>query len=105
MRKVFTHENRLIVFHMRNLLQEQGIASQLRNEFAGGGVGDLSPFETWPELWVGDEDFNQASSIIEMNDSGDSRGGRWVCPKCGEVNDRQFRLCWRCSSANESVSR
>lgn len=52
MKKVFTHENRLIVFNLKNLLQEQGIECLVKNEFASGGVGDLSPFETWPELWV-----------------------------------------------------
>ena len=35
MNKVFTHENRMIVYNMRNLLQGEGIETIVRNEFAG----------------------------------------------------------------------
>ena len=55
MKKVFTHENRMIVYNMRNLLQGEGIETVMKNEFSGGGVGDLPAFDTWPEVWVCDE--------------------------------------------------
>lgn len=67
MNKVFTHENRLIVFNIKNLLEKQGIECTIKNEFASGGVGDLSPFESWPEVWILDgNQFEQAIQIIEQ---------------------------------------
>ena len=97
MQKVFTHENRLIVYNMKNLLEEQGIECLIKNEFAGGGVGDLAPFETWPELWVHKKDFNKAEKIC-LAVSQDSQE-TWLCHHCGESNDDSFQICWNCSEA------
>jgi hypothetical protein len=99
MQKIFSHENRLIVFHMRNLLQDAGIVAHLRNEFASGGVGDLSPFETWPELWVDDGEAEQASALISSDFLLESDCGEWLCSRCGERNDGHFQLCWNCTQA------
>ncbi len=55
MKKGFTHENSMIVFNMKNVLQGEGIETVVVNEFASGGAGDLSAFDTWPELWIEDE--------------------------------------------------
>ena len=41
MKKVFTHENRMIVYNMNNLLQGEGIETVMKNEFSGGGVDVL----------------------------------------------------------------
>lgn len=95
MKKVFSHENRLIVFNIKNLLEEQGIECIVKNEFAGGGVGDLSPFETWPELWVMDEaDYSSAKDVVEQLQQG--AGADILCPHCGEENGRHFQICWHC---------
>ncbi|MCP4389343.1 MAG: DUF2007 domain-containing protein, partial [Gammaproteobacteria bacterium] len=52
MKRVFSHENRMILFNMKNLLQAAGIETIVVNEFAAGGVGELSTLDTWPELWL-----------------------------------------------------
>ena len=39
MKKVFTHENRMIVYNMKNLLQGEGIELVMKNEFTGWGIG------------------------------------------------------------------
>ncbi len=63
--KIFTHENRLILFNIKNLLEAEGIETVVRNEFSSSAVGDLSPFETWPELWLlHDEDLPRAQEIV-----------------------------------------
>lgn len=96
MKKVFTHENRMIVYNLRNLLEDAGIATRVRNEFAGGGVGELAPFETWPELWVEDEArLAEAEAIVEgVLHAGD--GADWTCPDCREPNPAAFDVCWKC---------
>ena len=106
MKKVFTHENRMIVYNLRNLLAEAGIATQVRNEFAGGGVGDLAPFETWPELWIEDEArLAEAEAIVDrVLHAGD--GDDWICGACREPNPAAFDVCWKCGrSADEGENR
>lgn len=97
MKKVFTHENRLIVFNIKNLLLAQGISCQLKNEFASGGVGDLAPFETWPEIWVDDKDVSNAEQIIRQSENDEAMGTEWSCPKCGKKNAANFEICWNCN--------
>jgi hypothetical protein len=101
MKKVFTTENRMILFNMKNLLEGEGIDTVVVNEFAGGGVGDLPAFETWPELWVRDDaQLARAQSILQGVDSA-SAAEPWCCRGCQEVNDGAFRICWNCGRSYE----
>jgi hypothetical protein len=101
MKKLFTNENRLIVFNLKNVLQGEGIETLVVNEYAGGGAGDLPTFDTWPELWLEDEtQFEQADAILQ----GILHGGEnnyWYCKGCQEKNDQSFRLCWSCGRSYE----
>ena len=100
MKKLFTHENRMIVYNMKNLLQGQGIDTLVKNEFSGGGVGDLPAFDTWPELWVDDRHLAQAQSVLQQVAQADERQA-WNCPACGEFNEAAFELCWSCGESEE----
>ena len=101
MKKVFTHENRMIVYNMRNLLQSEGIETLMKNEFTGGGVGELPAFDTWPEVWVRDAAQAELAEsilgeVIHANATGD-----WLCIGCQETNDAAFRICWNCGKSHE----
>lgn len=99
MKKVFTHENRMILFNVRNVLLSEGIATVVVNEFAGGGVGDLPAFDTWPELWLEDEAQLERAQRIVQSITGKSRetpGQAWFCRGCQEQNDAAFAICWNC---------
>ena len=101
MRKLFSHENRIIVFNLKNVLEGEGIDTYVVNEFAAGGAGDLPTFDTWPELWIEDDSrFEQARAIIDRILS-DERRDDWYCRSCGEKIDAAFRLCWNCGQAND----
>lgn len=101
MKKLYTHENRMIVFNLKNVLQESGIETLVVNEFASGGVGDLAAFDTWPELWITDEaQFEQATSILRGIVDGVA-GADWYCRFCQEKNDASFELCWHCGRSWE----
>ena len=94
--KLYTHENRMILYNVKNLLQEAGIETVVRNEFAGGGVGDLPAFDTWPELWLEDESqLEQARAVLGKLERG-ARDAEWVCRACREPNHESFQICWRC---------
>lgn len=97
MKLLYTHENNIIVENARNILCENGIESELRNEFAAGGIGELSPMQTWPELWVEEAQYLRAKDVIQqLNNSEPSN--HWVCAKCGEENAGTFEICWHCQS-------
>jgi hypothetical protein len=95
MKKVFTHENRMIVYNMKNLLQREGIDTLVKNEFSGGGVGDLPAFDTWPELWVDDARLAHAQSVLRDVAESIPDEAR-SCSGCGETNDAGFAICWNC---------
>ncbi|UTF58915.1 DUF2007 domain-containing protein [Gilvimarinus sp. DA14] len=97
MQLVYTHENKILVENARNLLRENGIDSRLKNEYAAGAMGDLSPIQTWPELWADEADYAKAKAIIDdlLNRPA---GQAWYCPQCGEENDASFEVCWHCQS-------
>ena len=101
MKKLYSNENRMILYNMKNLLQAQGIETVVVNEFAGGGVGDLPAFETWPELWVRDEaQFARAQAIVDSV-SGAGDAPPWYCRGCQEANDAAFDICWNCGRSCE----
>ncbi|MFV2032472.1 MAG: DUF2007 domain-containing protein [Gammaproteobacteria bacterium] len=100
MKKLYTHENRMIIYNLKNVLQTSGIESQVINEYASGGAGDLATFETWPELWISDSKFEEAEAILHriVYSSG---GQEWYCQGCQEKNDAAFELCWNCGRASD----
>jgi predicted RNA-binding Zn-ribbon protein involved in translation (DUF1610 family) len=101
---VYTHENRMIVSNAKNLLEAAGFDVLLKNEFAGGGLGELPVFDTWMELWVSeDTDYARACELLETALS-DTRASAWLCPQCGEQNDASFELCWQCGADNTQTA-
>ena len=96
MKKLFTHENRIIVFNLKNVLRAEGIDTVVVNEFAGGGVGDLATFDTWPELWIEDEAQWQPAQTIVENILRAGTGSDWYCSSCQEKNADSFEICWNC---------
>lgn len=103
MRKICSQQNATLIWHARNILASAGIDCTLRNEFASGGVGQLSPFDAWPELWVEDRDEYRARNLLkaafEVADLPD-----WNCPRCGERIGGAFESCWNCAPDPESLS-
>lgn len=101
MKKVYASPDLLSAGHVRNLLEQNGIASQLRNYYLGGGIGDLPVNECWPEIWVDDSDVVRAEQVVrELREAlAEPPGPPWICPVCGERNEGQFGECWHCGAA------
>lgn len=96
MKLLYTHENPVLVGNARNIVENSGIEVFMKNEFVSGGIGELSPLDTWPELWVAnDTDFDRAKKLLQVAfDQADTR--EWRCTHCGELNDASFDFCWKC---------
>ena len=98
MKRVFSSHDPMLAGYLRTVLEEQGIACLVRNEYLQGGVGELPPTECWPEVWVV-EDGQEARAraiVEEIRHTGPSGEG-WRCSACGEWIEPQFGACWRCA--------
>jgi len=96
MKLIFTHENRLLVGNAKNQLEAAGFNCFIKNEFSAGAAGDLSPIDTWAELWVVD-DADYAAAAAQLEQAQTQQVEEWRCPNCGEANDGAFEICWQCS--------
>ncbi len=97
MKLLYSSPNTMLVGHVRNLLNADGIDCQLRNEFLSGGMGELPPTEAWPELWVDEQDLATSQKLIDkyLHEPVGTLP-EWICPACGESIEGQFSACWRC---------
>jgi len=100
MKRVYSSPASLMVGHLRNILEAEGIRCFVKNEFLAGGAGELPPTECWPELWVERAiDYQRAERLVrETLEAGASSGGTWICPGCGEALQPQFTACWNCGT-------
>lgn len=96
MKKVFTDANLSLVANAANVLDMAGLASEMRNTYAGDASGGLAFTEVWPELWVAEEHLAQAQTLLAVLSEEDDR--EWHCSQCKEGNGANFKLCWRCGA-------
>ncbi len=91
----------MLVGFLKDLLENQGIACLIKNQYLSGAIGDLPPQECWPELWVSeDRDIEPAQRLIRQALSGPEQGlSPWTCNGCGERIEAQFGQCWNCGRA------
>ncbi len=96
MKLIFTHPSLIVVTQARASLEQQGIASEIHNQYAAGAVGELAPIDAWPELWVvRDRDEELARRLVDQAMS-DGNEPDWACARCGNANPDSFERCWSC---------
>ena len=101
MNKVFCHHDRFMVFQIKQLLEERGIPCFVKNEFAIGAMGELSPMDIMPEVWINDPEWlPKATQFIGEFTAQQSSTDVWECTKCHEKNAGNFELCWQCGTDN-----
>lgn len=96
--KVYSNPNPSLVHNMRNVLQLEGIETEIRNENLLTTAGGIPVHHAWPELWIVNEaSYPQAMAIVEKAIQEDEDPQRaWRCKSCGEENEGQFAVCWNC---------
>ncbi|WP_286235382.1 DUF2007 domain-containing protein [Thalassotalea sediminis] len=101
MKRVYTNESRFLVNNIKDLIDAQGIPVFVKNEYAQGAMGEISPFDCWPEVWVvNDADYERAKDIIDrahQNQYADD----WICNHCREQNAASFDICWNCQQESK----
>ena len=100
MKMVYSNENHFLVHNVKNLIEAQEIKTFIKNEFAQGAVGEISAFDSWPEVWVlDDSDFDRAAEIVKSSQPSHNALD-WTCKGCFEKNDPSFEVCWNCQREN-----
>jgi len=101
MKLLHTEENLFLLNNLKNIVENHGIETVIKNEYLSGGVGEVPSLEAWPELWVLDDSkFDEAMSFVRDELSTDNVSGEdWSCKGCGESNASSFEVCWQCQQA------
>ncbi len=99
MRHIYTNENIALLHSAKNILALNNIESFVKNEHTLPNGGRHGIDNIFLELWIiNDEDFAEASSIIENQLINPEAKADWTCAECNEVNDGSFDLCWKCQT-------
>ena len=94
MKRIFASHNLVLVHHTRNLLEAEGIETQVRNQMLSSAMGEIPPAECQAEVWVlHGEDAARAEEVLRRPPP---VGPDWKCAGCGEVSGAQFSQCWNC---------
>ena len=89
-----------MVFQIKQLLDAQGIPCFVKNEFSIGAMGELSPMDVLPEVWISDPQWlPKAQQFIADFDGQPIDASPWICSQCQEPNGANFELCWQCGAA------
>ena len=103
MKRLIAHESLAHIGHLKNLLEQAGVACLIKNDQLSGGLGEIPFLDCLPELWVlRDEDAARARELLENMQSTDAERGEWRCRQCNEINEGQFAVCWHCGAADET---
>ena len=93
------------VFALKIILDTEGIPCSIRNEYLSIALGELSPQNCIPALWVlNDTDYPRALEVMEeWRSSSVKTKSQWVCAECGETIEGQFSSCWKCGKHQEEA--
>lgn len=100
MRKVYSCSNIIELSPYKFALEAAGIKYLIKNEFSQGAVGELPPAESWPQIWViNQQDADKAEQICSQVESKQQNSDiDWICHNCNETNASSFEYCWQCQT-------
>ncbi len=95
--KVYENFDLSRVGQMQSILESNGIATFLKNQYASGALGEIPFVEICPQLFVlKKRDVERARALLQVELPEGRRASDWVCPECGIDIEGQFENCWKC---------
>ncbi|MCO7224838.1 DUF2007 domain-containing protein [Pleionea sp. CnH1-48] len=99
MKRLTSCANVIEAHTLKGLLERDGIEVFLKGEMLAGALGELPVDMAQVELYVSEEQWSRASSIIEQyTGSTIEEAEEWTCQSCHEDNGREFEYCWNCQA-------
>ena len=101
MKKIYSNNNIALVWHVKNMLEHQGIEVETRNNRLYSVAGELPVTECMGEVWVLSALHYQTAErlVNEMELASLPDFDAWVCHACHEEVDGSFAVCWNCQAA------
>jgi hypothetical protein len=103
MREIFRHAELHRVTRYRDLLEEAGIRTLIRNEALSVNEAPIPEF--FPNVCVmNDDEFEKAKTLLKVHDERMVIGSEieLACPSCGEMNPGNFDSCFSCQKPMNS---
>jgi hypothetical protein len=102
MKRLLRGDSLVEVGHLRNVLEQAGIATFVKHEHLAGALGEIPFLECAPELWVLDDaELAAAQALLDEERRTPPSTRAWRCELCGEINEGQFAACWQCAGHAE----
>jgi hypothetical protein len=99
MKRIYTHDNIVVLHSVKNVLALNNIESFVKNEHtipAGARHGISNIFH---ELWIlNDQDYERACRVIDTEIDNPVFKAAWICSNCREENEGNFDVCWKCQN-------
>lgn len=103
MKLIYKDENMMVIHSVKNILELNDIDCYIKNEHGHTMGAEFGLSNTLLELWLSNsDDYEKASSIIDKQIHATTTESSWTCDSCGEENDGNFGLCWKCQKAQAS---
>ena len=98
--KIFTTDDRVLIYHLKNILLAEGIECYIKNDMMYTLAGEVPVDEVLPELWITNAaQYDVSKKIMDkVLHSDRSAEKSWICASCGEAHDGQFTSCWKCGA-------
>ena len=99
MKKLYVSQNLIDVESRKELLDQAEIPCMVKNQRSAMLGGEVPFAEVFPELWVlRDEDFEKARILLKnWEEAKPIETTSWTCTNCGELHQKEFTTCWKCS--------
>ena len=99
MQPLYSSLNLHEIYHLKNLLEAEGLRCRIKNELLSRLAGEIPFTECAAELWLLDErDLDRARRVVTAFGRGAVAGPPWQCARCGEALEGQFSACWHCGA-------
>ena len=100
MKLIHSTPDRLLLQHLKILLDAEDVTCETRRDELGMTFGDVPGHETWAEIWAEDADAERATAIVRGALDANVRPTQaatagWTCA-CGERLEGEFDACWSC---------
>ena len=98
MKKVFVSRSLVEVESLKELLDQAGIVTTVKNQSTSMLAGEVPFAEVFPELWViNDNEYSDATRLLDdWKQSQQHTLPDWTCDHCGETHSGEFTTCWNC---------
>ena len=98
MLKLYVSNSLIEVETRKEILDQEGILSMIKNQRGSSLAGEVPFAEVFPELWViNDEDYPKAKEVLDnWSKLSPEASSNWTCSGCGEQHTGEFTTCWKC---------